>query len=165
MAKNDVSVEVLRSNFFYDECSGVLRWIAPVKPNGKPQSTVRNNGGYQRVNVLGASRLVHRMCWIIAYGDIADGMTIDHINGDRLDNRLCNLRLASVAQNNQNIRVARAHSKIGIPGVSQGRGCKNFRARIKIGDKQVALGTFKTKEEAGAAFLEAKRKFHPMCTV
>lgn len=59
---------------------------------------------------------VHRVVWESAYGPIPDGMWIDHINGDPTDNRLENLRLATVSQNNMNMR-RRKDNKAGVKGL------------------------------------------------
>ena len=56
--------------------------------------------GYLRLTLMGREYRLHRLVWLWVYGDhIPDGMTIDHINGVKTDNRVCNLRLATSAQN------------------------------------------------------------------
>ena len=67
---------------------------------GQVASSV-NALGYGRVKINGKSVLAHRLAWALHYGEWPDG-AIDHINGIKTDNRLCNLRLATRAQNQQN---------------------------------------------------------------
>lgn len=85
------------------------------------------------------------------------GMVVDHINGDTLDNRKCNLRVCTSAENIRN-RKLHKNSISGYKGVrKQG---KNWRATIRANDKRIFLGVFNTKEEAAAAYNEASKKYH-----
>lgn len=58
--------------------------------------------GYQYASLNGEGRYVHRLVWEAFNGEIPQGMEIDHINTNRLDNRLCNLRLVSSSENKRN---------------------------------------------------------------
>lgn len=88
-----------------------------------------------------------------------EGMIVDHINGDGLDNRLCNLRVVTVAQNNMNSRV-RNNSQSGLKGAYYDKRRDKYYSRITISGKHINLGTFKTAEEAAEAYAEASRKYH-----
>lgn len=87
----------------------------------------------------------------MAVGDIPEGMVIDHINGNRLDNRLCNLRVATPTQNNQNHRPRK--SKSGLKGVVWHGHAKAWQARIKINGKEKSLGLYKNKLLAYDAYV------------
>jgi hypothetical protein len=93
---------------------------------------------------------VHRIIFEIVNGPIPKGMSVDHVNGDALDNRKENIRLASHAQNMANSKT-RSHNATGIKGVRIYRG--KFAARI--GGNHI--GTFKTADEAKAAYDEAAK--------
>lgn len=80
-----------------------------------------------------------------------DGFDVDHINGNRLDNRKENLRYATRSQNLRN-RGAAKHSKSGIKGVYFHRATGKWRAEMKIDGKSKHLGLFETKELAHAAY-------------
>lgn len=82
---------------------------------------------------------------------------VDHINGDRLDNRRCNLRLCTQAQNLGNQRTSK-NNHLGVKGVTL-FGSK-FRARITINYKQIYLGLFDSLEDAIIAYNEAAIKYH-----
>lgn len=83
------------------------------------------------------------------------GFHVDHWNGDKLDNRRSNLRIATVSQNSMN-RRSDSYGKSGYKGVHFDKGCINpWTARIKIGDSYVRLGHYETKEEAAQAYNEA----------
>ena len=87
-------------------------------------------------------------------GEIPD-MAIDHINGNNLDNRFSNLRLATHGQNLMN-RGPQKNNKLGIKGVYQ-RGNK-YRSHICKKGKRQALGSFDTPEEASAAYKRAAKE-------
>jgi hypothetical protein len=88
-----------------------------------------------------------------------EGLQIDHIDGDGLNNRRYNLRVATCAQNNLNTR-RRCNNKSGFKGVSWDRDRGKFRAYIKINNKQTHLGMFTSPEEAHAAYCLASQKYH-----
>ena len=58
--------------------------------------------GYEYVSIDGKSKIAHRLIWQVFNGEIPEGMEIDHINTDRLDNRLDNLRLVTPSENKRN---------------------------------------------------------------
>lgn len=98
--------------------------------------------------------LAHRIIWEMHYGPIPDGMVIDHINGDPWDNRLSNLRVATVQQNTINRKKAKNNTS-GYVGVSQHKRSKRWRSNIVLNKKTISLGTFDTKEQAFAAYRAA----------
>lgn len=87
------------------------------------------------------------------------GLLIDHINGDGLDNRRCNLRLATKAENQRNRRVPSTNTS-GYKGVTWSRNAGRWHARIRAGDRNVHLGYFDTPEEAHAAYCAVAVKYH-----
>lgn len=91
--------------------------------------------------------------------------SIDHINGDRADNRIANLRQATTAENSQNERGPRAHATSGFLGVGWHAQQSRWRARITVNGKRRHLGLFDTPEAAYAAYVEAKRALHPFSTL
>ena len=116
-------------------CSGKL--AGTQNPNGYVIVQIAQMGG-----VCG-----HRIAWCLAYGEDAPER-IDHINGDRQDNRLVNLRLASHAQNLQNQKTQVGRQFKGISRAYK----TNWGARIKVGGKTLALGYHRTAEDAARAY-------------
>jgi hypothetical protein len=115
--------------------------------------------GYRRIQVFGRSIKVHRLVWLYETGEWPS-LDIDHINGDRSDNRFCNLRLATKGQNAQNYPL-HANNRCGLHGVSWVGRVQKWRAMIRVDGKQRYVGMFKSPEDAHAAYLRAKVKFHP----
>lgn len=87
------------------------------------------------------------------------GMQVDHINGDGLDCRRANMRLATNAENGQN-RIKRVHNTSGFKGVRLDKRRKKWSARIWVNNKEIHLGMFEIIEEAARAYDEAARKYH-----
>lgn len=121
--------------------------------------------GYLRVRLDKTDIALHRAAWVIYYGKYPDGV-IDHIDGDKKNNRIENLRCVSVSVNTQNQRSAMRHNKCGFLGVTHEKQTGKFKAAINIGlGKSKTLGRFNTAEEAHAAYVNAKRVYHAGCTI
>lgn len=111
---------------------------------------------YARAEVNGKKdrRLMHRMIL-----DAPRGSDIDHINGDGLDNRKVNLRLATRSQNMHNQRNRRNNTS-GFKGVTLDSRNGRWRGRVMLERRSVSLGYFATKEEAAAVVRAARQKLH-----
>jgi len=127
---------------------------------GKAAST-EHSRGYRQVIISspdGLSRnlfLAHRIIWEMHNGPIPSGLDIDHIDRDRANNKIENLRLATRSQNLQNSDYHRGYN--GLAGVSfdKRRKKKPYYSRVRVGEKVIQLGRFKTAEEAHAAWNKA----------
>ena len=113
--------------------------------------------GYARRNAVGtadtASTLMHRVI-LEFHGYDLIGMDVDHINGNPLDNRKCNLRVVSHQQNCFNRKLSKNNST-GYKGVSLYKPNGKFKAYIKVNYKQIVLGYYDTAEEAAEAYNKA----------
>lgn len=118
-----------------------------------------NSDGYLRVKINSVAFRVHRIIWLITYGEWPEGQ-IDHINGVRDDNRIENLRAVSVVGNQQNQHM-RVDNTSGTTGVRLESGA--WTAKIRVRGKRLHLGRFKSLEEAAAARKSAELLygFHP----
>lgn len=147
----------LRALYRFDGETGLFTSIrCPARRVG----TVRRDG-YIAINVAGAPRLAHRLAWLYAYGDWPLSF-IDHMNGDRTDNRLSNLRDVPRQVNNENSAVPRSnrkHSKL-VGAYLDTRRSKWF-SLITCNKKPRFLGYFDSDLEASQAYMAAKRQLHP----
>jgi hypothetical protein len=167
--------EFLRKALDYDPETGILTWKDRPRDHFKSQSAyVRWNklhagthafahidtNGYKTGTIGSVRYYAHRIVWTLTQGVIPPG-EIDHINGDRSDNRLRNLRLVNRQMNTQN-RKLRSDCQHGVHGV-EFHVSKKWKATININKKRVYLGLYSTFEEAKAARKSAERKygFHP----
>lgn len=132
-----------------------------AKYAGKRALDTVHNQGYRSGRVLDKDLLAHRVAWVLTHGEWPT-YDIDHINRDRSDNRLSNLRAVSRKENMQNGSLP-SHNTSGIIGVYWYATKKKWIAAITVDRKQKNLGYFTNKEDAAAARLAAERKFgfHP----
>lgn len=160
-----LSQENLRKLFSYDPESGVLKH-AFTKNHMAQKGSVAGSpnvvSGYLYVGVKGRLHRVHRIVWTMVKGGIPDGFHIDHINGNRTDNRIANLRLVTNHENHKNMRM-RKDNKSGITGVYWSKSRAKWEAEIRLNGKKIYLGRFLTKREAEEARIIAERRygFHP----
>jgi hypothetical protein len=154
----------LREVLKYDRNTGVFRWrmsLAKRVKIGDVAGCARQDG-YRLIRVDGRLYLASRLAWLYMH-DCWPKNEIDHKNTIRGDDRLQNLRDVTHAENKQNSRRAHRDNKTGLLGVMTSQG--KFRAQIRLDGKARHLGTFETPEAAHAAYLVAKRKLHPACTI
>ena len=156
-------LEFLQSMFAYNPETGVIvrkidsgkRWKAGQIAGSK------NGQGYIEVKVCGKIIGAHRIAWMLYYKENPPEF-IDHINRDRSDNRICNLRAATKSQNGAN-RIALSNNKTGIKGCyfvkSKNQNMAGaWRAQCRVGKKLHDLGRHKTVEMAQAAYNEFANK-------
>lgn len=159
--KDDFSLDYLRRVLSYDQETGHFTRMVktgPVTKVGSIAGTV-DWQGYRRIRVASKRQVpAHRLAWFYVHGAWPEH-PIDHINGNRDDNRLCNLRLTDAKQNAQNRTRVRRISKIGLLGVSR-CGSGKYQASFFADGKSRYLGVFLTAEEAHQAYLAAKRAHH-----
>lgn len=119
-----------------------------------------NENGYRRVVFGKKSYKAHRICWKMATGSCPDNQ-IDHINGDRGDNRIANLRVVSNQENSKN-QSRYKNNNSGVTGVSWYKLSKKWIARIKVDGELKYLGSFTDKIDAIYAryYAEQDKGFH-----
>lgn len=141
----------------YDAKTGHFKWTD--RPSNRVKIGDRagtvNTAGYRVITIKGKPFYEHRLAWFVHYGEWP-AQEIDHINGDRSDNRIANLRCATHSQNSCNKLRKNKHGYMGVYRRSNGK----YRSRIKIGNRIVNLGTFDTAKAAHLAYERAKPKAH-----
>lgn len=165
MNRSLITPEYLRAVYEYDGAEGVLRFRHRTKGRGgvkNPGDEVGwvNAGGYRRTEIDGHEFFVHTLVWAMEYGAFPPpGFDIDHIDGDRINNRLENLRLATRSQNNFNAG-RRCDNKSGYRGVWYDRSRDKWDARCRINGRQIHLGRYDTPELARDAYRREIAKHH-----
>lgn len=160
-----LTLEVLRELVNYDRETGMFTW----RPRGRgwfkrerqfltwnkrfaeKQINSTCGGGYVQVCINDARYKAHRLAWLYEYGALPNG-EIDHINHDRADNRIANLRDVTRAENSKNKSPYRAGERMGV-----GRHAGKWAAYICVGGKQKTIGHFESKGDAIAARATAER--------
>ena len=117
---------------------------------GSETSTCDTYGGYRKVGIAGKRYPTHRVVWTLLKGAIPEGLEIDHINRQRDDNRIENLRLVTRKENAFNLKSSKGYYK------AHGK----WRAQISIDNVSTHIGYYDTEAEARKAYLEAKEKYH-----
>ena len=165
MADLSLSLDLLRECLHYDPDTGhFTRKVATKGPSGRVGSVCgySDQKGHLYLCFKGSRYAIHRLAWFYVHGCWPKDL-IDHINGDRGDNRIVNLREADVVLNGQNQRRARSGSRSGVLGVTIQK--NRFRASIGVEGKSKYLGLYATAEEAHAVYIAAKRVLHEGCTI
>jgi hypothetical protein len=119
---------------------------------------------YGAIRINGVKYPAHKLA-IYWYSGIYPFEDVDHRDGRRDNNSIENLRAAGSLINSQNMRSASKNNKVGLLGVAFDPRTGRFRAQILAKGIKYHLGRFATPEEAHAAYLQAKRKYHEGCTI
>lgn len=149
----------LKELLSYDAENGTLTWLKPTGRRVKPGDRVNgvDGMGYLRCMINGVSYRAHQLAWLYMTGELPGA--IDHINRVPSDNRICNLRLATKAQNAQNMFRAK-QNKSGHKGVSWNKQFGKWNAKIGVNNRGISLGLFDRIEDAVTAYANAASKYH-----
>jgi hypothetical protein len=154
--KCHLEVGQLRKLLSYDPLTGILtsnvrrgKWFP-----GQPVGTVTPYG-YVNITVDGHSYRAHNLAWFLHHGEWPT-VLLDHINRDKGDNRIANLRQADYFINNRN--RAPLPNRFGLEGVRKSKRHKRYQSSLHVNGVRRHLGSFDTAEEAHQAFLAARRE-------
>lgn len=153
---------LLQALFTYEPSTGVFTWasLPHVRTNvgliGREAGAL-NSRGYRVICVAKRKYFAHRLAWKLVHGSDPQG-EIDHINGDRSDNRICNLRVVSRVENGRNLALP-THNRSGSIGVAFRADRRKWMAYIRVNKRNRFLGNFAKKQDAIAARKRAEREF------
>jgi hypothetical protein len=138
----------IEKGYTYNPETGIV-----YTPKNKKVSA-KHTQGYIVMCIWNGTRiqlLAHQFAWYCVYGEIVE--QIDHINMDKTDNRIVNLRKVTDQENKTNNNKK---------GYYYNELNKNWRSRITNKGKTIEIGSFKTEEEARAAYIQAKQNIHKL---
>jgi hypothetical protein len=165
MTMLSLTVKRLKELLHYDPKTGLFTWINSRGKRGRMRGfagCVRRSNGYVQIEINEVIYLAHRLAFLYMTGKMPKHDT-DHKDGNRANNIWSNLRSVTRMVNLQNTRKAATNNALGILGVCAER--NGFKAQIKVNKENVYLGLFPTPELAHAAYIKAKRKYHPGCMI
>ena len=156
----------MRRILSYDPESGLLRWKRNdaynktwnTKYEGTLALNFKQPDGYMVGSINKIKAYSHRIAWAIYYGEWPDG-EIDHINRNRCDNRIENLRVATRSQNTSN-KTKKDGTYSRLKGVTWHSRGKRWMAQIMKDRVKIYLGSFDTEEAAHEAYKEASLRLH-----
>lgn len=150
----EITAETIHARYSYDPETGVfLRKTTAGGFRIGDRAGFLHNSGYRWIG----ANLEHCLAWLYVHS-VWPTSPIDHIDGDKTNNRICNLREVTVSENCQNQKKATARSTTGFLGVQ--RNGKRFSAEIQIAGIGIWLGTYDTAKEAHKAYVAAKAIHH-----
>ena len=118
---------------------------------------IHKSTGYKLLKIDYRQYREHRLIWLYVHGTLHK--TLDHIDGDKTNNHISNLRKATPNQNQHNTLLSTSNTS-GVKGVSWNKQQQKWRARIKLGGKEYHIGFFKTIEEADFYIRKKREKLH-----
>lgn len=169
---NDIAIEYLKEAIEYSPDTGVLRWLYRPRNHFKNDTAwrgtnknfagkvagARDKDGYIRIGIRGRLYRSHRIAWALHYGCWPE-KEVDHISGQRDDNRIDNLRAVTSAINSKNLRLY-TQNKSGTHGVCWYKARGLWRAKINVSGKVKHIGYFENLHEAVMARKAAEHQLH-----
>ena len=154
--------EILAEFVEYDPTSpSGLRWKKPRRPSmraGDVAGSIDGTRKYWSVKVVDKPILCHRAIWVLFNKEVPDGMQIDHIDGDKLNNRIENLRLASASNNSMNTKL-RKDNKAGVKGMWKESNRDRWCGQVMAGGKSYRKKSVK-REVVEAWLVDTRNKLH-----
>ena len=132
----------------------MARWNA--NNAGKEAFVTPHSSGYLTGGIMGKTYYAHRVIWELVFGEDPD--QIDHINGDKTDNRLCNLRSVTNAENQKNASLSKNNTS-GVCGVYRHSRLPKWIANIVVNGKTKYLGSFAEFDAAVECRRKAEKKY------
>lgn len=155
----EMNIAEIKESLSYCADTGIAKWM--VKRTGKAKegssAGYLRRDGYLEVKINNVSFLLHRVIWALHYGVWHKG-EIDHIDGNKTNNRIANLRAATKSENQRNAGL-RFDNKSGCPGVCWYKQTGKWVANITLGNKRKHLGFFDKLEDAIAARKQADKDY------
>lgn len=152
MEPNKLTQDRLREVLHYDPEIGVFTWTMPRRGVvvGRDCGRLSKQHGYRDIGIDYVLYRAHRLAFLYMTGCWPVG-DVDHINGNKADNRWSNLREATRSQNCSNVKIVKRRNTSGLLGVTWDKTRNLWRAQIRKDGRKVNLGRFKEREDAALA--------------
>jgi hypothetical protein len=152
----------LKSLLEYNPENGVFtrKIDASNTKSGSVAGYIDIDSGYVRIGIDGKRYWAHRLAWLYMHG-VWPVHDIDHIDRDRSNNRISNLRDVRRSMNLQNQVEANQRSVSRIRGVSWDKARCRWKVELSVGNRNKYIGRFSSIDAAADAYRKAKEKFHP----
>ena len=144
--------EVVNHFIRYEPETGLMYWkinVSRYMKAGKLLGYV-DKAGYRKVKFLGTNYAQHRLAWFLHYKTDPKLMLIDHIDGNKSNNKITNLRLVNHSQNRVNTGI-RSNNKTGVVGVSFCKKSNRYRARVDLNGERIYQKYFDSFQAASDA--------------
>ncbi len=161
MSNTMPSKDELNRELKYDPLTGELYWRVPRRNRVMGIRAGGVKGRYRYITIDGVNYLEHRVIWTMVHGGIPSDKEIDHIDRDRYNNRLENLRLVTRRENISNSGVAGSNCSQ-YPGVTKSKSPGKWVAGLHINSNRVNIGTYTTEEEAYNAYCQAVIEYNKL---
>lgn len=150
-SRESIDLELLRHRLSYNPETGEFHWANPPRGvlKGSKAGVVDRGSGYIKIGFCGRTYPAHRLAWFYMHGCWPE--VIDHVDRDRSNNRISNLRDCDHFGNAWNV-PAHAKNSSGVKGVYWNKASGKWHAQVMVSKKKYSLGFFKSIQEAKAAY-------------
>ena len=149
--------EQVRLELNYDPETGIFTRKTPSKKYKIGEIVGCNSNKYIYVRCNKKQHYAHRLAWLYMYGYWPK--IVDHINGNTEDNRICNLREATLSQNQHNSTIPKNNTS-GVKGIYFNKESQKWMARVYLNNKCIYLGIFQNIEDAQKTIVNARKQYH-----
>ena len=166
MKNSLLELNYIKSILNYDPDTGIFTWKVSNTNRVKVGQIAgylcphqkNPNQKYYKIGINGKLYMLHRLAFYYVTSIDPAKNEVDHINGNSLDNKFKNLRLANRANNTKNCRKHKDNTS-GFKGVSWDKKLKKWRAQIKVNNKQINLGSYTNKFYAAVVYTRAAKHY------
>lgn len=158
--ESKITLEELKKQLHYCAETGDFTRLHTTGRHGCHKAGVvagTKTGRYISIELDGRRYQAHRLAWLYVFG--VWPKELDHINQNKRDNRICNLREVSRKENMQNVTLHK-HNTSGVKGVAWHKQRNKWRAYIFVDYKQISLGVFDFFDDAVSARRTAEKIIH-----
>ena len=149
----------LQDKYTYNPKTGSLVFKKTKHRSRLGKQVGTSNGSHLKTLYEGQMYQVHRLVWMYVTGDDPGEKFVDHIDGDPMNNRWNNLRLADHSENLWNTGCQK-NNPLSLKGIRKNTNSERWSAKIMVNGKLIGLGSYDTPEEAHLAYCAASAKYH-----